>query len=133
MPNIFAGFISCLEAVTFFRVSKLTYCRPERQCNLARDRNPAKGKPLLRQGTDGNRLLGGDISLNPDYALQMPNIFAGFISCLEAVTFFRVSKLTYCRPKEPVQFGPRSKPCKRQTAPAAGGTDGNRSRQGIFL
>ena len=60
----------------------------------------------------------------------MPNIFAGFISCLEAVTFFRVSKLTYCRPKEPVQFGPRSKPCKRQTAPAAGGTDGNRSRAG---
>ena len=31
---------------------------------------------------------------------------------------------------EAVQFGPRSKPCKRQTAPAAGGTDGNRSREG---
>jgi len=46
--------ISCLEAVTFFRVSKLTHRRPERQCNPARDRNPAKGKPLLRQGTDGN-------------------------------------------------------------------------------
>ena len=29
-----------------------------------------------------------------------------------------------------MQFGPRSKPCKRQTAPAAGGTDGNRSREG---
>jgi len=26
----------------------------DRQCNPARDRNPAKGKPLLRQGTDGN-------------------------------------------------------------------------------
>jgi len=46
--------ISCLGAVTFFRVSKLTHRGPERQCNLARDRNPAKGKPLLRQGTDGN-------------------------------------------------------------------------------
>ena len=33
-------------AVTFFRVSKLTHRGPERQCNLARDRNPAKGKPL---------------------------------------------------------------------------------------
>ena len=29
-----------------------------------------------------------------------------------------------------MQFGPRSKPCKRQTAPAAGHTDGNRSRAG---
>ena len=29
-----------------------------------------------------------------------------------------------------MQFGPRSKPCKRQTAPAAGGTDGNRSLEG---
>ena len=29
-----------------------------------------------------------------------------------------------------MQSGPRSKPCKRQTAPAAGGTDGNRSREG---
>ena len=52
------------------------------------------------------------------------------ISCLEAVAFFRVSKLTYCRPKEAGQFGPRSKPCKRQTASAAGGADGNRSREG---
>jgi len=26
--------------------------------------NPAKGKPLLRQGADGNRSLEGDISLN---------------------------------------------------------------------
>ncbi|RKX59282.1 MAG: hypothetical protein DRP28_03390, partial [Thermodesulfobacteriota bacterium] len=42
------------EAVTFFRVSKLTHRGPERQCNPARDRNPAKGKPLLRQGTDGD-------------------------------------------------------------------------------
>ena len=31
---------------------------------MARDRNPAKGKPLLRQGTDGNRSREGDISLN---------------------------------------------------------------------
>ena len=52
------------EAVTFFRVSKLAHRRPERQCNPARDRNPAKGKPLLRQGTDGNRSQEGDISLN---------------------------------------------------------------------
>ena len=42
--------ISCLEAVTFFRVSKLIRCPYQSQCNLARDRNPAKGKPLLRQG-----------------------------------------------------------------------------------
>jgi len=27
---------------------------PERQCNPVRGWNPAKGKPLLRQGTDGN-------------------------------------------------------------------------------
>ncbi|MBW1926646.1 MAG: hypothetical protein JRI35_05530, partial [Deltaproteobacteria bacterium] len=43
-----------LERLPFCRVSKLTHCGPERQCNPARDRNPAKGKPLLRQGTDGN-------------------------------------------------------------------------------
>ena len=29
-----------------------------------------------------------------------------------------------------MQSGPRLKPCKRQTAPAAGGADGNRSRAG---
>ncbi|PXF54521.1 MAG: hypothetical protein C4B57_06505 [Deltaproteobacteria bacterium] len=45
---------SALKRFAFFRVSKLTHRRPERQCNPARDRNPAKGKPLLRQGTDGN-------------------------------------------------------------------------------
>ncbi|MBW2098281.1 MAG: hypothetical protein JRG77_05655 [Deltaproteobacteria bacterium] len=50
--------ISCLEAVAFFRVSKLTHRGPERRCNPARDRNPAKGKPLLRQGTDGILLWG---------------------------------------------------------------------------
>jgi len=31
------------------------------------------------------------------------------ISCLGAVTFFRVSKLTHCRPKEAVQSGPLPK------------------------
>ena len=31
---------------------------------MARDRNPAKGKPLLRQGADGNRSRAGDVSLN---------------------------------------------------------------------
>ena len=46
------------------------------------------------------------------------------ISRLEPVTFFRVSKLTHCRPKEAVQSGPRLKPCKRQTASAATGYTG---------
>jgi len=68
--------ISCLEAVTFFRVSKLTHRGPERQCNPARDRNPAKGKPLLRQDTDGNRSLGGDISLNS--LTEAPVVFPAF-------------------------------------------------------
>jgi len=35
-----------LERSAFCRVSKLTHRRPERQCNPARDRNPAKGRPL---------------------------------------------------------------------------------------
>ena len=53
------------EAVTFFRVSKLAHRRPERQCNLVRDRNPAKGKPLLRQGAQMANVHGqGDVSLN---------------------------------------------------------------------
>jgi|GEM_PF-2093561 len=68
--------ISCLGAVTFFRVSKLTHRGPERQCNPARDRNPAKGKPLLRQGTDGNRSQEGDISLNG--LTESPCSFLGF-------------------------------------------------------
>ena len=38
---------------------------------------------------------------------------------LKQFAFFRVSKLTHCRPKEAVQFGPRLKPCKRQTASTA--------------
>ena len=68
--------ISCLGAVTFFQVSKLTHCGPERQCNPARDRNPAKGKPLLRQGTDGKRSLAGDISLNG--LTEAPVVFLAF-------------------------------------------------------
>jgi len=43
---------------------------------LARDRNPAKGKPLLRQGTDGNRSLEGDISLNG--LTKAPVVFSAF-------------------------------------------------------
>ncbi|MBW1925938.1 MAG: hypothetical protein JRI35_01865 [Deltaproteobacteria bacterium] len=39
-----------LKRFAFFRVSKLIRCPYQRQCNLARDRNPSKGKPLLRQG-----------------------------------------------------------------------------------
>ena len=65
--------ISCLGAVTFFRVSKLIRCPYQSQCNPASDRNPAKGKPKY--------------SVNP------------VISCLEAVAFFRVSKLTYRGPE----------------------------------
>ena len=49
---------------------------------------------------------------------------------LKRFAFFRGSKLTHRGPKGAVQFGPQSKPCKRQTAPAAGGADGNRSREG---
>jgi len=45
-------------------------------CNPARDRNPAKGKPLLRQGTDGNRSLEGDISLNS--LTEAPVVFSAF-------------------------------------------------------
>ncbi|PXF55835.1 MAG: hypothetical protein C4B57_02205 [Deltaproteobacteria bacterium] len=69
-------FISRLEAVTFFRVSKLIRCPYQSQCNLARDRNPAKGKPLLRQGTDGNRSREGDISLNS--LTEAPVVFLAF-------------------------------------------------------
>jgi len=46
------------------------------QCNPARDRNPAKGKPLLRQGTDGNRSREGDISLNS--LTEAPVVFLAF-------------------------------------------------------
>jgi len=38
--------------------------------------DPAKGKPLLRQGTDGNRSLGGDISLNG--LTEAPVVFSAF-------------------------------------------------------
>ncbi|PXF52740.1 MAG: hypothetical protein C4B57_10705 [Deltaproteobacteria bacterium] len=48
----------------------------KRQCNPARDRNPAKGKPLLRQGADGNRSLEGDISLNS--LTEAPVVFLAF-------------------------------------------------------
>ena len=68
--------ISRLGAVTFFRVSKLTHRRPESQCNPARDRNSAKGKPLLRQGADGNRSRAGDISLNG--LTEAPVVFPAF-------------------------------------------------------
>ena len=68
--------LSALKRFTFFRVSKLTHRGPERQCNPARDRNPAKGKPLLRQGTDGNRSQGGDISLNS--LTEAPVVFLAF-------------------------------------------------------
>ncbi|PXF52854.1 MAG: hypothetical protein C4B57_10500 [Deltaproteobacteria bacterium] len=43
---------------------------------MARDRNPAKGKPLLRQGTDGNRSREGDISLNS--LTEAPVVFSAF-------------------------------------------------------
>jgi len=65
-----------LERFAFFRVSKLTHRGPERQCNPARDRNPAKGKPLLRQGADGNCLRAGDISLNS--LTEAPAVFPAF-------------------------------------------------------
>ena len=42
------------------------------------------------------------------------------ISCLEAVTFFRVSKLTHRGPERQCNPARYPKPCKRQTAPAAG-------------
>ncbi|PXF54430.1 MAG: hypothetical protein C4B57_07145 [Deltaproteobacteria bacterium] len=80
-PNFFCKYsyepvISCLEPVTFFRVSKLIRCPYQRRCNPARDRNPAKGKPLLRQGTDGNRSREGDISLNS--LTEAPVVFLAF-------------------------------------------------------
>ena len=68
--------IFCLEAVAFFRVSKLIRCPYQSQCNPARDRNPAKGKPLLRQGADGNRSRAGDISLNS--LTEAPVVFLAF-------------------------------------------------------
>ena len=37
---------------------------------------PCKGKPLLRQGTDGNRSLEGDISLNG--LTEAPVVFLAF-------------------------------------------------------
>ena len=70
----------------------------------------------LRQEAGADGLLKSKIFLSDNCKYSYEPV----ISCLEAVAFFRVSKLTHCRPKEAVQFGPRSKPCKRQTAPAAG-------------
>ncbi|MBW1927431.1 MAG: hypothetical protein JRI35_09665 [Deltaproteobacteria bacterium] len=43
-----------LKRLPFSGFQSSLIAEPERQCNPARDRNPAKGKPLLRQGTDGN-------------------------------------------------------------------------------
>jgi len=100
---------------------------------LARDRNPAKGKPLLRQGTDGNRSRAGDISLNPDYALQMPNIFAGFISCLEPVAFFRVSKLTHRRPERQCNLARDRNPAKGKPLLRQGARMATVHGKGIFL
>ena len=65
-----------LKRFAFFRVSKLIRCPYQSQCNLARDRNPAKGKPLLRQCTDSNRSLEGDISLNS--LTEAPVVFPAF-------------------------------------------------------
>ena len=39
-------------------------------------KTPKKGKPLLRQGADGNRLLEGDISLNG--LTEDPAVFPAF-------------------------------------------------------
>jgi len=39
-------------------------------------KTPKKGKPLLRQGTDGNRSLEGDISLNG--LTEAPVVFSAF-------------------------------------------------------
>ena len=95
------------------------------QSLLIADRRASAIRPAIETLQKANRSCGRGAAT--------PRRNEPFIFRLEPVTFFRVSKLTHRRPKEAVQFGPRSKPCKRQTAPAAGGTDGNRSRQGIFL
>ena len=65
-----------LERLPFSGFQSSLIADRKRQCNLARDRNPAKGKPLLRQGTDGNRSLGGDISLNS--LTEAPVVFLAF-------------------------------------------------------
>jgi len=62
--------ISCLEAVAFFRVSKLIRCPYQSQCNPASDRNPAKGKPKY--------------SVNPLYPALKRLPFFGFQSSLIA-------------------------------------------------
>jgi len=51
--------LSALERLPFSGFQSSLIADRKRQCNPARDRNPAKGKPLLRQGTDGNRSLEG--------------------------------------------------------------------------
>ena len=65
-----------LERLPFSGFQSSLIADRKRQCNPARDRNPAKGKPLLRQGTDGNRSLAGDISLNG--LTKAPVVFLAF-------------------------------------------------------
>ncbi|MBW1926672.1 MAG: hypothetical protein JRI35_05670 [Deltaproteobacteria bacterium] len=65
-----------LKRLPFFGFQSSLIADRKRQCNLARDRNPAKGKPLLRQCTDSNRSLEGDISLNG--LTEVPVVFSAF-------------------------------------------------------
>ena len=54
-----------LERFAFFRVSKLTHRRPERQCNPARYPKPRKNaNRSCGKGADGNRSQEGDISFH---------------------------------------------------------------------
>ncbi|PXF54320.1 MAG: hypothetical protein C4B57_07580 [Deltaproteobacteria bacterium] len=69
--------IFCLGAVTFFRVSKLTHRRPERQCNPARYPKPRKkANRSCGRGHGWQPFTGGDISLNS--LTEAPVVFSAF-------------------------------------------------------
>ena len=70
----------------------------------------------LRQGAGADGLLKSKIFLSDNCKYSYEPV----ISCLEAVCLFPGFKAHLLQTGEAVQFGPRSKPCKRQTAPAAG-------------
>ena len=84
--------ISCLEAVTFFRVSKLTHCRPERQCNPARCPKPCKRQTAPAAG-HGWQL--------PQWTTGSPNIYDGIqvifrISSTFLAFFFHDNLISSC-------------------------------------
>jgi len=92
-------------------------CGAERYETTGRDKNLTAREiymHVLLAVKAVSALTSVNILMNPLYPALKRLPFSGFQGSLIA------------RPKEAVQSGPRSKPCKRQTAPRQG-ADGNRS------